>query len=42
LSQQGSHGFELLQKPYSIEQLARMLRKVGWSQPVKQDQAPAS
>jgi two-component system NtrC family sensor kinase len=29
LSQNGSHGFELLQKPYSIEQLARVLHKVG-------------
>jgi two-component system NtrC family sensor kinase len=29
LSQDGSHGFELLQKPYSIEQLARALDKVG-------------
>ncbi len=29
LSQNGSFGFELLQKPYSIEQLARVLHKVG-------------
>jgi len=29
LSQNGSYGFELLQKPYSIEQLARALHKVG-------------
>jgi two-component system, NtrC family, sensor kinase len=29
LSQNGSDGFELLQKPYSIEQLSRMLHKVG-------------
>jgi two-component system, NtrC family, sensor kinase len=29
LSQHGSYGFELLQKPYSIEQLARVLHKVG-------------
>jgi two-component system NtrC family sensor kinase len=29
LAQNGSYGFELLQKPYSIEQLARVLRKVG-------------
>jgi two-component system, NtrC family, sensor kinase len=29
LSQNGSYGFELLQKPYSIEQLARVLHKVG-------------
>jgi two-component system, NtrC family, sensor kinase len=29
LSQNGSYGFELLQKPYSIEQLSRLLHKVG-------------
>ncbi len=29
LSQNGSYGFELLQKPYSIEQLAGVLHKVG-------------
>jgi two-component system NtrC family sensor kinase len=29
LAQNGSCGFELLQKPYSIEQLACVLRKVG-------------
>jgi two-component system NtrC family sensor kinase len=29
LSQHGSYGCELLQKPYSIEQLARVLHKVG-------------
>jgi two-component system NtrC family sensor kinase len=29
LSQNGSYGFELLQKPYSIEQLSRVLHKVG-------------
>jgi two-component system NtrC family sensor kinase len=29
LSQNGSFGFELLQKPSSIEQLARVLHKVG-------------
>ena len=29
LSQNGSYGFELLQKPYSIEQLAAVLNKVG-------------
>ncbi|MFB9266238.1 ATP-binding protein [Bradyrhizobium erythrophlei] len=42
LSQQGSHGFELLQKPYSAEQLARMLHKVARSRRVNRDQAPAS
>jgi two-component system NtrC family sensor kinase len=29
LSEQGSYGFELLQKPYSVEQLSRVLHKVG-------------
>src|ERR1019366_8366947 len=29
LSQNGSFGFELLQKPYSIDQLSRVLHKVG-------------
>ncbi|MGJ4940866.1 ATP-binding protein [Bradyrhizobium sp. HKCCYLS1011] len=29
LAQQGAHGFELLQKPYSIEELSRVLRHVG-------------
>jgi two-component system NtrC family sensor kinase len=29
LSEQGSYGFELLQKPYSVEQLSRMLDRVG-------------
>ncbi|WP_164712546.1 PAS domain-containing protein [Methylobacterium currus] len=28
LAQEGSHGFELLQKPYSAEQVSRILRKV--------------
>ncbi|MGC2777338.1 MAG: ATP-binding protein [Bradyrhizobium sp.] len=28
LAQQGTHGFELLRKPYSIEELSRVLRKV--------------
>jgi two-component system NtrC family sensor kinase len=28
LSEQGTHGFELLQKPYSVEQLSRALHKV--------------
>jgi two-component system NtrC family sensor kinase len=28
LSEHGSDGFELLQKPYSIEQLSRVLHKV--------------
>ena len=29
LSQSGAYGFELLQKPYSTEQLTRVLRKAG-------------
>ncbi|WP_065751691.1 hybrid sensor histidine kinase/response regulator [Bradyrhizobium paxllaeri] len=29
LSEHGSHGFELLQKPYSIEQLSRVLHRVA-------------
>jgi YesN/AraC family two-component response regulator len=28
LAQEGSHGFELLQKPYSAEQLSRILQRV--------------
>ncbi len=31
LAQDGSHGFELLRKPYSVEQLSRVLRKaITW------------
>ena len=31
LAQNGTHGFELLHKPYSIEQLSRVLRKaIAW------------
>jgi two-component system NtrC family sensor kinase len=29
LSEHGSYGFELLQKPYSVEQLARVLNRLG-------------
>jgi two-component system, NtrC family, sensor kinase len=29
LSEHGSHGFELLQKPYSVEQLSRVLHRIG-------------
>ena len=29
LAQNGSHGFELLHKPYSVEQLSRVLRKAA-------------
>jgi two-component system NtrC family sensor kinase len=35
LSQQGSYGFELLQKPYSIEQLSRVLHKIVRRRKVK-------
>ena len=32
LAQNGKHGFELLHKPYSLEQLSRVLRKaIGWA-----------
>jgi two-component system NtrC family sensor kinase len=39
LSQNGSFGFDLLQKPYSIEQLARVLRQVGRWRRAKRDAA---
>jgi len=39
LSRNGSFGFELLQKPYSIEQLARVLHKVGRWRRVKRGAA---
>src|ERR1700682_5527231 len=39
LSQNGSFGFELLPKPYSIEQLARVLHKVGRWRRVKRGAA---
>ena len=34
LAQEGSHGFELLHKPYSIEDLTRALRRAidSWSE----------
>ena len=35
LSEHGSYGFELLQKPYSIEQLSRVLHRVGRLRKVK-------
>ena len=28
LAEKGTHGFDLLQKPYAIEDLSRMLRRV--------------
>ena len=39
LSQQGRYGFELLQKPYSIEQLSRALQKVGRRRKLKRGAA---
>ncbi len=39
LSQNGNHGFELLQKPYSIEQLSRLLHKVDRGRRVKRGAA---
>ena len=35
LSEHGSYGFELLQKPYSVEQLSRVLHRVGGLRKVK-------
>jgi DNA-binding NtrC family response regulator len=32
LAQNGTYGFELLHKPYSVEQLSRLLRKVATRQ----------
>jgi CheY-like chemotaxis protein len=38
LAQNGTHGFELLHKPYSIEQLSRVLRRaVGWGSRARRD-----
>jgi two-component system NtrC family sensor kinase len=43
LSQNGTFGFELLQKPYSIEQLARVLHKVGrWRKVKRATATPAA
>ncbi len=39
LSRNGSYGFELLQKPYSVEQLTRILHKVGRWRSVKRGAA---
>ena len=39
LSQQGRHGFDLLQKPYSIEQLSQALQKVGRRRKLKRGAA---
>jgi PAS domain S-box-containing protein len=42
LAQNGTHGFELLHKPYSIEQLSRVLRKaVTWGSRGSRLEAPA-
>jgi two-component system, NtrC family, sensor kinase len=41
LSQQGSHGLELLQKPYSIEQLSRVLHKIGRRRKAGRPSTPA-
>jgi DNA-binding NtrC family response regulator len=37
LAQNGTYGFELLQKPYSIEQLSRVLNKTGRSRQRQRD-----
>ncbi|HKS18627.1 MAG TPA: ATP-binding protein [Bradyrhizobium sp.] len=42
LSEQGTQGFEMLQKPYSIEQLSRALRKTVRRRTARRDEAPAS
>jgi len=43
LSENGSYGFELLQKPYSIEQLSRLLHRIGRRRPAQRaNAAPAS
>ena len=42
LAQNGTYGFELLQKPYSIEQLSRVLNKVGqWRRAQRAAVAPS-
>ncbi|WP_408903038.1 hybrid sensor histidine kinase/response regulator [Methylobacterium radiotolerans] len=33
LAQEGAHGFELLHKPYSADQVSRILRKAVWRRP---------
>jgi two-component system NtrC family sensor kinase len=42
LSEQGTLGFELLQKPYSVEQLSRALRRVARRRKTTRDEAAAS
>jgi two-component system, NtrC family, sensor kinase len=39
LSQSGAYGFELLQKPYSADQLSRVLQKIGRSRKVSDSAA---
>ncbi len=42
LAENGAHGFELLHKPYSIEQLSRVLRKaIAWQAAKRAETAPA-
>ncbi|KQO61586.1 hypothetical protein ASF22_22110 [Methylobacterium sp. Leaf87] len=41
LAQEGAHGFELLQKPYSADQVSRVLRRVvSRRRPERTTQAP--
>ena len=42
LAEEGSHGFELLHKPYSIEQLSRLLRKVTAKQRCQRNRPSSS
>ena len=35
LAQEGAHGFELLHKPYSADQLSRVLRRAAWEHTVR-------
>lgn len=42
LAQNGRHGFELLHKPYSVEQLSRVLRKaVAWQAAARPPKVPS-
>ena len=41
LAQQGTQGLELLRKPYSVDDLSRMLRKVVHSHEKRSAAAPA-
>ena len=42
LSEQGTLGFELLQKPYSVEQLSRALHRVARRRRARRNEAPAA